>query len=292
MARQKPSNAFTLIELLVVVAIIALLIAILLPSLKMARMQARRTVCQSNLRQLAIGWHSYATEWTGHLPGTSSDVDNHAADRFVGGKSYDWLGTWGDDRDGWDERYVPKTGTIYPYVGRKTEVYKCPEDKIGAAGYAPDTGGFQKKPLYSYTSPMLLTGAPLELIRATYYGQDFKGRDATDPRRIVTARSRRDDPWMIVEEDLEQNLVDWMDSAWCNTDSMTDRHNGAGAIAHTDGHVSVRKYQREPLRLTATQVIYQLVNNRFILAQEWRQDVVYFGYLQDTTRSVAIDGLP
>lgn len=55
-------SGFTLIEVLVVVAIIALLIAILLPSLAAAKFQSRVTVCQSNLHQLGVGITAYASE--------------------------------------------------------------------------------------------------------------------------------------------------------------------------------------------------------------------------------------
>lgn len=57
MARR--SRGFTLIELLVVVAIIATLIAILLPSLSAAREQARVAVCMSNMRQIAFAASTY-----------------------------------------------------------------------------------------------------------------------------------------------------------------------------------------------------------------------------------------
>lgn len=55
-------SAFTLIEVLVVVAIIALLVAILMPSLAAARYEARLTVCRSNLHQLGLGIAAYASE--------------------------------------------------------------------------------------------------------------------------------------------------------------------------------------------------------------------------------------
>ncbi|MBI1369594.1 MAG: prepilin-type N-terminal cleavage/methylation domain-containing protein [Planctomycetes bacterium] len=60
--------AFTLIELLVVVSIIALLIAILLPSLKQAREQAKRTVCGSGQRQFGVLLFTYGQDNKGILP--------------------------------------------------------------------------------------------------------------------------------------------------------------------------------------------------------------------------------
>lgn len=61
-------RGFTLIELLVVVAIIAILMAILLPSLQRARDQAKGSVCLSNLHQLALATHYYAGDNQDRLP--------------------------------------------------------------------------------------------------------------------------------------------------------------------------------------------------------------------------------
>ena len=52
-------TGFTLVELLVVITVIALLMGILAPALNKARGAARRIVCQSNLRQLALAWNVY-----------------------------------------------------------------------------------------------------------------------------------------------------------------------------------------------------------------------------------------
>ena len=64
-------RGFTLIELLVVVAIIALLIAIMLPALSNAREQGKRTVCLSNMRQMGIALLSYALDNSEYVPACS-----------------------------------------------------------------------------------------------------------------------------------------------------------------------------------------------------------------------------
>jgi prepilin-type processing-associated H-X9-DG protein/prepilin-type N-terminal cleavage/methylation domain-containing protein len=61
-------RAFTLVELLVVIGIIALLIALLLPALGVARENAKSVNCLSNLRQLCFAAHIYCDRHRGSYP--------------------------------------------------------------------------------------------------------------------------------------------------------------------------------------------------------------------------------
>ncbi len=93
-------RGFTLIELLVVIAIIAILAAILFPVFARARENARKSTCQSNLKQLGIGLAMYSQDYDERMP-TADCVGYGAATN-------------------WDI-------VIYPYV-KNTGVFKCPSD--------------------------------------------------------------------------------------------------------------------------------------------------------------------
>ncbi len=60
-------SGFTLIELLVVIAIIALMLAVLMPALRMARVVGKRMACQGNLKQLAYAWSMYLEHNDGYF---------------------------------------------------------------------------------------------------------------------------------------------------------------------------------------------------------------------------------
>lgn len=66
-------TGFTLIELLVVVAILAILAALLSPSLKVARDRARSTQCVNNLRQVYFAYLQYTQDYDGRIPKSHAD---------------------------------------------------------------------------------------------------------------------------------------------------------------------------------------------------------------------------
>lgn len=59
---------FSLVELLIVIAILSLLMGILMPALSMARYQANRIACASNLHQIGVAIHLYAHDYHDTIP--------------------------------------------------------------------------------------------------------------------------------------------------------------------------------------------------------------------------------
>ncbi len=97
-------SGFTLIELLVVIAIIAIPAAILFPVFGRARENARRSSCQSNLKQIGLGFAQYAQDYDERFP----------MNRVVGATSTPY---------GWAD-------SIQPYL-KSYQIFQCPSEPNG-----------------------------------------------------------------------------------------------------------------------------------------------------------------
>ena len=124
----KKRSAFTLIELLVVIAIIALLLSVLLPSLKKAKELAKRSVCLSGLRSLVLCWTSYASDNDGWM--VSGVTDSELWSGSTPWVDHANLGGWPDSyTDINDQEKAILRGALWPYAGGNWKCYRCPARK-------------------------------------------------------------------------------------------------------------------------------------------------------------------
>ncbi len=270
--RRSTVRAFTLVELLVVISIIALLIAILVPTLSRARQQVRGVACRSNMKQLMNGMFYYVADYQ-VFPGT------HGLFWMQNLFSEEWSRpagvTWDGARDRivnltinppYDQPYylnpefvadVPGKGTIFSYV-KDPSVYTCPSDKPGKAENTPTGGGGNGRLSYSlnayvgYQSPERL--------------QSFKYVDATADNPLPDGHNTRDFAagqhvafppagfMTLFEEHPAFNMNgSFPDGNFNELDRIATRHmpkagtdghhvTGRTGIAFLDGHAEGRSY--------------------------------------------------
>jgi len=128
--RTRPSG-FTLIELLVVLAVVALLMALVLPALSRGKARATRAACMSNLRQLALAWQMYADDHNDQLvPNGYGTVESLGRTRlWVLGGTHHAHAAHRSSLTNADFLTDPSYAAFASYLP-SAKVYKCPADRL------------------------------------------------------------------------------------------------------------------------------------------------------------------
>ena len=234
-------KAFTLIELLVVIAIIALLLSIIVPGLKLAKMKASSVVCMTNAKNLSLGWFSYKEDNDNCI--MSSEMDGITAN---GGRIPGWIntphtaagvnlsptsGTVTDE----DEIRGIEDGALHPYL-KSPDVFNCPGDKVKSLYDTVDPEKF-----VTFAVPVCLAG--VNSSGGTYY-RVIKYNEITSPS----------DRYNFVETAEERNftmaghfvfgapeLVSGGPAVWWGP--MAVNHGDSSVLGFCDGHSEVHKWQ-------------------------------------------------
>ena len=241
------TKGFTLIELLVVIAIIVILASILFPVFARVRENARRSSCQSNLKQIGLGLIQYSQDFDETLvaPAYGNNVTDASS-----ATNYKWM------------------DAIYPYI-KSEQVFDCPSNSAssGSRRYKQSTaekyGSYTINATYLTDAPASATTPPT----SNYYvepsvnivaftaktaqiasasttawvadnGEGFKGTDGSGP---FFADLR---PWWIFDTNgpsLKTDSDPLSIQGYGYSYMWQPRHLGTMNVLYCDGHVKAQK---------------------------------------------------
>jgi prepilin-type N-terminal cleavage/methylation domain-containing protein len=147
------NKAFTLIELLVVIAIIALLLSVIVPSLKKAKEAAMNVICKNNLKQYMVVGHQYLSDSKEVFP--QSDISIVRMDWDNKGQCQ-----WHDASRSPDKR-PDLAGLMIPYLSTLKDINLCPvferTAKLWGASHENHVATIPIEPRYSYSMNAFLS---------------------------------------------------------------------------------------------------------------------------------------
>lgn len=152
MVSSQKRKAFTLIELLVVIAIIALLMSIIVPSLRRAKEAAHNVICRNNLRHYGLAGLMYTDDHGSMFPNAWGSIFKS--------QEPDRLCQWHDQSRN-PVRRPDLAGSLWPYLGEQDKSHLCPVFDRFARREHQCTSGIPVEPIFSYSMNAMLGGFEL-----------------------------------------------------------------------------------------------------------------------------------
>jgi prepilin-type N-terminal cleavage/methylation domain-containing protein len=251
-------RAFTLVELLVVIAIIALLMALLMPALRLAQDQAMGILCVNNVKQLSMAWFSYTVDNDGMLMGGHRVRDGNFKDNIAFPDGF-WINPPHDAAGNYTSNNPPgvledklrgiKTGKIFPYV-KNLKLFHCAADAR--------------------------IDMPLQLAHCSYSiaggmnGEDAYGNNRKQyPDRVAEVYEEIRNPagkLVFIEETDSRgwNMGSWIMNTTgnCWTDPLAGWHNDRNTLGFADSHAEKHRWlSKYTIEMNRTQITFCVDTN-------------------------------
>jgi type II secretory pathway pseudopilin PulG len=226
---------------LVVIAIIAILAALLLPSLTRAKQKALGIQCMNNHRQLGLAWRMYVEDNADKLIYSSGASPNYVPDvpSWCSG-TMDYSGA---NRSNWDPTFDIMRSPLWPYCGNNYAIFRCPSDR----SYVINAGA-RKPRVRSMVMNIWLGGLnggttgimPMDpYILYLKYSQLVK----PGPEKIFVFIDEREDAntWANFCTDME-GYSPYAPGSYKLYDIPASYHAQAGGLSFADGHSELHKW--------------------------------------------------
>jgi prepilin-type N-terminal cleavage/methylation domain-containing protein/prepilin-type processing-associated H-X9-DG protein len=238
------ADGFTLIELLTVIAIIAVLAAILLPTLSRARERAKAMVCLNNTKQLSLAWRIYAGDNGDKLPYNLCMAGSPQRTNI------NWVNnvmTWDLSPDNTNLATLTEA-SLGTFVDGSTSVYRCPSDHALsavqiAAGWTARIRSYSMNAMIGDAGSLTVNGFN---IQNPDFTQFFKVTQIRQPAEIFVFLDEHpdsiNDGYFLDTSSQTSSSADDINAQW--TDLPATYHDGATAFSFADGHSSMHRWQQ------------------------------------------------